>query len=493
MDIFKSLPTLAQHKYKINYVTGDFELAVNDYAQRDILSDFVISRTYNSLSREWKFSIGKQKKIVLKTSREIFLTYEGNHLVAIKDEIGRTTRYEYEKNFLKSVIYPDGSRVRYACDFDKNIISCTERDGKIIFQNEYDYIGRIVKMKDAAGARDFFYDTQNRRVIESGKGLVIYKWNRRKLIDEIIFEDGSSEQFFYDTHDKLNYKRGRGGEEHFWTYSNGFLRREIFPNGLIKKFEYDKEGNVIRTIDSDGHEELFSYSTKNLLIEKRTRLNVKDWRVETWERDIVGRILKYKVNDQTVNYFYDEDSPVPTLIQTPCGYKFSYRYDATYKLLVMKTELGEISFTYNQLNEPVDYRKIFAETESPKKLFKKAEYEIFDEGDRRIEARDKIGDKYKLMRWKYDKNDNCVEWREWKNLQSKTGATGKVFIERFEYDAQNRLTKKSNGEGFTEYSYDCLNRLVRQKFQVANQPARIKKFFYNFEGQLISTNEYEVK
>jgi len=495
MEFLNNLPELAHHTYKIDYATGNFFVEVNDYAQRDILKDFVITRTYNSLSGEWKFNLkGNSKKITLKTSRKISLIYEGKNLVSIKDEQGRITRYEYDGNFLKCVIYPDGSKVRYFSNFDKQLVGCRERDGKNIFQNEYDDIGRILKITTPEGERKFFYDVQNRCTIEGGEDITIYKWNRRKLIEEIIFSDQTSEKFIYDANRNLNYKRCRNGDEYFWRYNEkGFLRREILPDGGVKKFVYDEHDNIIRKIESNGREELFYYSTKNLLIERKVRLNIKDWRIETFERDISGRVLRYSVNNQVTNYAYDETAPVPSMIQTPCGYKFSCRYDETYRLLAIKTEVGEYFFTYNQLNEPVDYKNIFAEIASPEKNFPKTGIEIYDEGGRLIESRESVGDKFKLLRWKYDRNDNCIERREWEKLQERFSATGRVKILKFEYDAQNRLTKKIDGENFTEYNYDCLNRCVRQKIKYPSSPTQIKKFFYNLNGEIVATKEYEVK
>ena len=79
-----------------------------------------------------------------------------------------------------------------------------------------------------------------------------------------------------------------------------------------------------------------------------------------------------------------------------------------------------------------------------------------------IEFRENIGDKFKLIRWKYDLNDNCIERREWLDLQTLQSATGRVKIIKYEYDAQNRLIRKIEGDTVTKYYYDCLNRLTRE-------------------------------
>ncbi len=462
------LPELARHEYKIDYATGNFSLQIIDYAQQDILENFVVSRSYNSRTGNWIFNLkDNSPKLTLKTTRQIFFIYEGKNLIAVKDEIGRMTRYEYKENLLSRVIYPDGSYIKYFYDADKKLQGCLERGGKPAFQCKYDEFGRITEFADETCTKNFFYADKNFHTIETGRQRIVYKWNRRKLIEEIIFQDGTKEFFKYDNQNRLNYKIERNGDEYFWRYSEEFLTRKIFPNGLIEKFEYDANGNLIKKVDSDGHEEIYFYSSKNLLIEKKVRLNVKDWRREIWERDIAGRILKYDINGQTTIYIYDGDAPAPAIIQTPCGYKFSCFYDNVYRLLNVRTQAGEFFFSHTPLNEIVTAQKnIFEPIPPVEKNFEKFDVEKFDAGGRLIEARQKIGDKFKLTRWKYDLNDNCIERRDWKDLQTLQSATGRVKIIRYEYDLQNRLIKKIEGGTSTKYNYDCLNRIISKKLKV---------------------------
>ena len=464
----KVLPEIARHEFFIDYATGNFTLKIIDYAQQDILKNFVVSREYNSRACSWKFNLqDNSPKLTLKTLHEIFFIYEGKNLITVKDEIGRVTRYEYEENLLRRVIYPDGSFIKYFYDAYKNLTGCIERGGKPLFQNEYDELGRLTKIATSDSIRKFFYVDKNRQTIENGRSKIIYKWNRQKLPEKINYPDGTFEIFRYDEKNRLNYKIDRAGKEYFWRYVNDFLTREILPDGTIIKYEYDSRGNLIKKFDSNGRDEIYFYSSKNLLIEKRVRLNVKDWRRETFERDIEGRILKHDVNGQITSYIYDGDAPAPAIIQTPCGYKFYCFYDKVFRLLTVRTQDGEFFFAHTPLNKIVAAQEeIFEPLISVEKKSEHFDVEIFDDGGRLIEARQKSGNAFKLTRWKYDLNDNCIERRDWLDLQSRESATGRVKIVRYEYDAQNRLIKKIDGDTSTKYFYDCLNRLTKKVVKV---------------------------
>ena len=464
MEFINKLPELARHEYSINYATGNFTLKITDYAQHDILKNFVVEREYNSLAKHWKFNIeGRPQKITLKTLREIFFIYEGKNLISVQDEMGRFTRYEYAEHFLTRVTYPDKRQAKYIYDDNKKLATCIE-GGKILFQNEYDEFGRLIKITDASGTRNFFYDDKNRQTIESGRDNITYKWTRQKLIEKIFYADGTTEIFRYDTDFRLNYKLSRNGEEYVWRYTNGLLTREILPDEKIISYDYDANGNLIRKLDSDGHEEIYFYSTKNLLIGKKIRLNIKDWRIEIFERDMAGRILTHNINGQVTSYAYDEEAPAPSMIKTPCGYKFNLFYDKVYRLLTIKTEVGEFSFAHTPMNKIVaEQENIFAPIESPEKFSEEFTIKNFDFGGRLIEAREKIGEKFRLVRWKYDLNDNCIERRDWLDLQTIDSATGRVKVTQYEYDAQNRLIFKFDGENVAKYYYDCLNNLTRER------------------------------
>ena len=359
MEIRLNLPKLAQHEYNIDRATGDLTLHIVDYAQPDVLKNFTVERTFHSRAGIWKFNIPDGiRNLTLKTLNRITLVHERDHLIAVKDSMGRTTRYEYEGKRLTRVTYPDGTKIAYSYDGNDQLMSCMA-GGKTLFENEYDDLGRLTKVSDAAGVRIFFYDDQNRRTVENGNEVRVYVWNRRKQIEQIIYGDGSEERFAYDDAARLIVERDREGVERRCEYQGERLTAEIFSGGLEVNYEYDASGNLIRTIDNLGREEIYAYSSKNLLIEKRIRLNVKDWRRETFERDVAGRVLTHDINGRVTTYSYDEEAPVPSMMLSPCGYRFNYFYDEVYRLLRVQT----MSAAVTEINlVELDGRRVRPET-----------------------------------------------------------------------------------------------------------------------------------
>ncbi|MBR1579104.1 MAG: RHS repeat protein [Selenomonadaceae bacterium] len=460
-----NLPTLARHDYNIDYARGDFTLHIIDYAQLNILGSFTVERTYHSRTNSWQFNVADDiRELTLKTLNRIKFVRAGNHLIAVKDDIGRVTRYEYDGDHLTRVIYPDGTKINYEYDVYDQLSTCS-MGGNLIFENEYDELGRLTKLIEVDGVRIFFYDDQNRRTVENGRAPIVYDWNRRKLIEKITYGDGSYDQFAFDSTDRLIFERYWDGSEHRYEYDGTRLMTDTFNGELVISYEYDAVGNLIKMSDSIGREEHYAYSSKNLLIAKRTRLNVKDWRREIFERDIAGRVLTHDINGRVTTYSYDEEAPVPSMMLSPCGYRFDYFYDGVYRLLTVRTEEGEFSFAYTPMNKLVADRKdIFDPIDRPEHDTQRIGLEIYDEGGRRVERREPVGDRFRLTRWKYDIDDNCIERRDWRDLQDETSATGRVSVIEYGYDAQNRLVRVSDGELVTRYRYDCLDRRVAQRF-----------------------------
>ena len=178
-----------------------------------------------------------------------------------------------------------------------------------------------------------------------------YYWNRRNQIERLVYEDGMEECLKYDAEGRVVYKKDRFGRETRWEYNeSGLPVREERKDGLILDYRYDELGRLVRLHDNFDGEEQYRWNSNGWLIEKKTRLTGHAWRKEAWERDMVGRILSYSRNGNQTRYVYAADSPMPHLMETPCGAKFSYRYDKVFRLRVIQSSAGERLISYNVLD-----------------------------------------------------------------------------------------------------------------------------------------------
>ena len=433
------------------------------------MREFRLEREY-SANKGWEYNIkGRPPEVTLRSGRKVYLYYKGE-LSELSDGLNRHINYYYGEH-LERVKYPDGSGIKYEYDNNGLLRSATDRRGKIIFVNKYDEFGRLIEQRGQQTLKHYEYEDQNRRTLESGTRRAIHYWNRQKQVTRIDYDDGTNERYEYDG-EKLIYKADRNGREYHYEYDGEKLIREELPDGLICIYEYDSRGLLIKVSDSAGREINNEYSSKGLLIKRRSKLNIKAWRRESWERDVEGRILKYDINGRVTKYAYDEKNPLPSLIETPCGYKYSYRYDEANRLLVIKNDLRERYISYNGMNEArndvespyeFDYNGKLTDVDERLEIYPKMSgNNKYDEGGRLVEIRALEKDKYRLFRFKYDDNDNCIERREWQDLQNETSATGRVNVRRYEYDEQRRLVKYIDEHKIeTKYKYDSENNCVK--------------------------------
>ena len=92
--------------------------------------------------------------------------------------------------------------------------------------------------------------------------------------------------------------------------------------------------------------------------------------------------------------------------------------------MTVRTQVGEFFFAHTPMNKIVAAQENIFEPLIPvEKISEHFDIEILDKGGRLVEARQKFGEAFKLTRWKYDLNDNCIERREWQDLQTRQSAT----------------------------------------------------------------------
>ena len=325
-----------------------------------------------------------------------------------------TTQYEYgidmkgtdQKGSAMTREYTevDGSAIskKYAYDFNTGSILAEEDGNGNRTEYEVDVFGRVTKqtLPDRTYKlyeyRDFAYSDK-----------------------EIVYTDAAGTKFLYR-----------------YDIAGNMLMASVYDRGqwnLLKKLDYDSNGNKLKEVDSNGHSVRFTYDSKN-------RPVIKAY----YENDSV------KKSEQTLSYanIANEGSVLLLSVTDEEGYTQKFYYDANSNLV--KSELTP--------DNEVFYASTF--------------------------VHDYIGNKRKQTDAKG--NSETFHYDEMGRLISKTDALGGLTA--YTYNGMNKVLSIEEPEGrVTGYIYDSLGRVIMEKiYEKGKQDYRFTKYEYDGADNVLS-------
>ncbi|GAB4196182.1 MAG: hypothetical protein Tsb002_29360 [Wenzhouxiangellaceae bacterium] len=294
----------------------------------------------------------------------------------------------------------------------------------------YDTSGNVLTQREAVGE-----PSQRQTLFE-------YEPNFSR-VTQITDAAGQMTRFVYD--DSGNLLRtidARGGEEVNTYDSRGLLLSRQDQNGGLTRFEYDDFGRLIRTIGADGEvTRLILSDAGNVLIRINAEGSVDEQR-ETTAYDDENRITsRIDGNGAVTNFEYDVSGNLTRTIDAS-GLVETRQYDTLGRLQqVDDAQIGSIRQT-NDANG-----NVVTEVDAAGNTVSYA----YDAADRLERTVDATGAE---TRYTFDASDNVI---------AVTDATGAVT--RYEYDALNRTTARITPLGnIWRFQYDVLdNRVVTIK------------------------------
>ena len=326
---------------------------------------------------------------------------DAGRLIAQIDPEGSTTRFQYNKSGdLLRKDFPDGTynEFIYGGAGDSNAA------------------GRIIRIKDAAGVAEVFYDvrgniTERRRTVLGRKYVTGYAYDSLARIRRIIYPDGFIVDYAYDPTGNLariTDSRQRTIAEFTNHNAAGQLKDVRFGNGVSSTFDYD---DLLRMI---------SILTRNASGETQQNL--------LYEFDPAGNVQSITdvVRGASQHFEYDAIDRL-TRATGPDGDE-RYEYDAIGNLL----RKGGLTFSV----DPACPQRLYgmgSNAEPPRVGV--------------IGGRIAVGER--SFRLNYDKRGNLVQ----------------KGSRRFAYDAENHLIRVSDRgrDSIMENIYDALGQLVIQK------------------------------
>jgi fibro-slime domain-containing protein/RHS repeat-associated protein len=402
--------------------------------------------------------LSEAKQVVVNGELETIITqwtYDLNGKVtSITDPVGNTTRYEYDHSGnLSSIIDSMNRKTRYIYDGKGQLIESINADGTSTKQN-YDVLGRkVADIDELDRITRFTYDALGRLVetilpdntpedlADNPKQRTEY--NHDGLITTEIDPRGNRTEYVYDLAGRVTLSRDALGNETTYTYNSRSVKlSETDALGRTTRFVFDEAGRQIKTIFADRTTISNTYNTVGL----RDTATDQAGRTTHYEYNSLHRLVETILPDSTpdiitdnprIRWEYDQLGRVTAQID-PSGLRTEYSYDEASRLVSIRDQRGEQTFTYDAVGNRI------SETDA---LGRTTQF-IYNAMNHLVETRFPDGSKTRII---YDAVGN---------INAKTDELGRQT--QFTYDAQNRLTGVIDAlNQQTEYGYDLAGNLIR--------------------------------
>lgn len=396
--------------------------------------------------------------------------FAGQPLV-ITDALGRQTQIKYTSNGMAyQVTDAKGGHKRMLWDLYGNLTKYQDCSGKTT-QYTYDDYGRLSKVTNAAG-----HETQFKY------------YAHQQQPQEIIYPDGSNEQFKYDVLERLIEYRDALGRTTSYAYSyddlpirridaaNGVvsyhydnLRRFVSltnENGKSWNLKYDANDRLIEETTFDGVRTEYEYSPAGHLIKHRQLNDHKKVRYSTiFKRDLLGQLLEQYIIDH-----HDLSEKKRT----------RYDYDLSGQLLQARNQDSHIKLDYDAVGQLTKEQLIahWLNTETKEHVRRSHTLtHLYDELGNRIETTLPDGRKLKTMyygsghAWNYALEDS----------------QGIHEISSLERDDLHQEIQRSQGQLQSAFKLDPMGRLTAHhvNFEQSSHEKKLERLYeYDKAGQL---------
>ena len=451
--------TYPDERYEIFY----YDKNQNVIKREDEKGDYILF-TYDKLNRitEVRNSFSQKQSF----------EYDGmGNIVKEVDALGNTTKYEYSLGGkLTSVVDAVGNRTEYGYDKagrlvtayrhegDRKLLSSIENDKKIvdkfketeminlprITRYKRDLMGDIVSITNSHGEEETFsYDLLGRVIVKKdreGYGTA-YSYTKAGDIKNIIYDDGNSVEYRYDSLRQLIQVQDALGDINIESDKFGRITKIVDYHGEEVSYSYGKYGERLKTVYPDGKSVSYEYDKYLRLIS----LTSGDKKVDYFY-DKEGRLIKKDIPDEVSSvYEYDDRGLLSSLIHLK-GSKKLEKYTYDYDLLGNKTKI-------------VKYRDVSAIG--------------IEEDNNKEKIIHKLWQDSVTFNYGYDNLNRLVEVKR-----------GDILVHKYAYDAFGNRTLFKNEDKEVRYTYDSLDRLMKEGGLQGN-----KTYDYDKRGNLIGITE----
>ncbi len=416
----------------------------------------------------------------------------GNRTVII-DENGNRTEFAYDvmnRPISITEADPDGDGpltapvTTFTYDGAGNLLTSTDAVGKVT-ENRYDVLDRLTQTLDPLSqVTSFSYDSLGNLVsiVDPLGNETRNIYDPRDRLIETIDPDGGSTKFGYDLDDNLNSVTDPVDNETTFVYDyRNRLISETDPLGNTVQYEYDAVDNLIARTDGNGRRTEFYYDEIDRLIgetwvgteqaidysyDKASNLLADRFSALAFTYDNRDRVL---TSDNTgtpgapnvvLSYGYDSVGNVKSVTDTingVAGGTNAYSFSSLNRLTQL-TQMGNnvrdkrVDFGYNAIGQ-----------------FTAIDRYVNLAGTQLVTGTD----------YGYDGMNRLA------SLTHNNG-TADVAFYRFAYNADSRITKITDIDGVTDYSYDNRDQLTASDHTDTNNPD--ESYSYEANGNRVSSS-----
>ena len=478
-------------------------------------------------------------------------TYDGaENIISVKDANNNLTEYQYNDIYDIVGVVNRGeneqSSVSIGYNYKDNQITATDGNGKKVFY-DFDPVGNkksVVSLADGITSKnnivleEYSYDTSLRPIVAiTGKAKTVYKYdNFDRVLSTVVYDKDDSQQLLSSEHTyyevggygtiedksvsidnlltsrtytqydalgrKMYTKVYNSSYEDTTNYSYDMLNNLISEYGLYyKKYEYDSNGNVLKTTmakgssevnskdaiintatydmlgnkmsetDGNGNTTTYTYTGLNWLksVENPIDDNMTGEVIYSYDRvgNKIGESIKNNTNSyRTTNYEYDYKNRLSQVYNS--AERTRYTYDKADNILSVTRGLSNntqvTNYEYDNRNQLIKYTDAMGQSETY----------VYDNYGNMVSKTDRNGD---IMKYTYDALGNCLS------------EEGKDVNNTFTYNLLGNVKTASNGNVQQSFTYNDMG-LLKKENTVIDGTTFLAENFYKEFG-VLSAETYE--
>ncbi|MGV9554281.1 putative T7SS-secreted protein [Streptomyces sp. NPDC003522] len=265
-----------------------------------------LTRPDGRVSRAEYNGLGLPVRVVNPDGTTVRQTYDdrGNR-TSVTDPAGRTTRFAHdEAGHLTSVTDPLGRTTTVVCDRAGLPLEITDPLGAVT-RYERDAFGRPVAVTDPTGSTtrlEWTVEGRPARRTAADGTTETWTYDGEGNCTSHTDATGGVSRFEYTHFDLLTARTGPDGVRYTFDHDLELrLTKVTNPQGLTWTYAYDAAGRLVAETDFDDRALTYTYDEADRLTSRTNALG----EVVTFERDVLGRVIRKDAAGRVTTYAYD--------------------------------------------------------------------------------------------------------------------------------------------------------------------------------------------